>query len=66
MQKLEELKEHYEKNFRNNNEISRKISIIEENISNYFVLEDYLNFKSQKVNKKRFLFLFYYFSFSKL
>ncbi len=50
MQKLEGLKEHYELNFCNNNEISRKISIIEENISNYLMLHYFFNFKSQKVN----------------
>jgi hypothetical protein len=51
MQKLEDLKEHYETNFGNNNEISRKIEIIEDNISNYFMLQDYFNFKTQKVIK---------------
>ena len=49
MQKLEDLKEHYETNFGNNNETSRKIAIIEDNISNYFLLQDYFNFKTQKV-----------------
>lgn len=49
MQKLEDLKEHYETNFGNNNETSRKIAIIEDNISNYFLLQDFFNFKTQKV-----------------
>jgi len=49
MQKLEDLKEHYEVNFGRNNETLRKIAIIEENISSYFLLQEYLNFKTQKV-----------------
>lgn len=49
MQKLQSLKEHYENNFRNNNEIWRKVTIIEENISNYFSLQEFLGLKTQNV-----------------
>jgi hypothetical protein len=51
MTKLANLKNHYIKNFINNNEISRKIYMIDDHYFNYNFLQEFYNFTIQKVNK---------------
>ena len=50
MMKIANLKDHYKKTFINNNEISRKIFLIDELISNYNFLQEFYFFENQQVN----------------
>lgn len=55
MMNLAKLKEYYKKTFINNNEIPRKIFMIDDLISNYNFLQEFYNFEIQQVNLITFL-----------